>query len=145
MTHTLKKYLPHPKSNKHSIQIPLPTHFKNAFHKYSGYSIENMYIQCIRTKNRYVSLERYERYRAFFYVTALFFYDPTNFNTGSTEMLKKIAQSDAGAVLSKSATLKSQKGNPLPRTWKNEGVASLNSEGLPNYVCYFFIFLSEFP
>ena len=78
-------------------------------------------------------------------VTALFFYDPTNFNTGSTEMLKKIAQSDAGAVLSKSATLKSQKGNPLPRTWKNEGVASLNSEGLPNYVCYFFIFLSEFP
>ena len=82
--------------------------------------------------------------RFFFYVTALFFYDPTNFNTGSTEMLKKIAQSDAGAVLSKSATLKSQKGNPLPRTWKNEGVASLNSEGLPNYVRFiFWFFFSE--
>lgn len=53
--------------------------------------------------------------------------------TGSVAALKKIAQSHSGAVLAKSATLQEQKGNPLPRTWKNEGIASLNSEGLPNY------------
>eukprot|EP00940_MAST-03C_sp_MAST-3C-sp2_P000336 g336.t1 len=53
--------------------------------------------------------------------------------TGSAEALKKIADSFSGAVVAKSATLDAQpKGNPLPRTWKDEA-ASLNSEGLPNY------------
>mmetsp|Transcript_17349 Transcript_17349/g.21924 ORF Transcript_17349/g.21924 Transcript_17349/m.21924 type:complete len:395 (+) Transcript_17349:75-1259(+) len=62
--------------------------------------------------------------------------------TGSGAALSKIAKSSAGAVLAKSATLKSQKGNDLPRTWHHEANpddkdgfeshASMNSEGLPN-------------
>ena len=62
--------------------------------------------------------------------------------TGSGAALAKIGASSAGAVLAKSATLNSQKGNDLPRTWHHDedpndkekfnSHASLNSEGLPN-------------
>jgi dihydroorotate dehydrogenase (fumarate) len=52
--------------------------------------------------------------------------------TGSSDALAKISKSRAGAVLAKSATLKEQDGNPLPRTWQSDGIASMNSEGLPN-------------
>ncbi|RHY27433.1 hypothetical protein DYB32_006781 [Aphanomyces invadans] len=52
--------------------------------------------------------------------------------TGSSDALAKIAASAAGAVLAKSATVLKQTGNDLPRTWQNDKVASLNSEGLPN-------------
>ena len=51
--------------------------------------------------------------------------------TGSWEALAKIEASASGAVLAKSATLKAQTGNDLPRTWQGSA-ASLNSEGLPN-------------
>ncbi len=69
--------------------------------------------------------------------------------TGSGAALAKIADSSAGAVLAKSATLSSQKGNDLPRTWhheanpddkdKFESHASLNSEGLPNAGIYYYV------
>uniref|UniRef100_A0A6U3QEU0 Dihydroorotate dehydrogenase catalytic domain-containing protein n=1 Tax=Ditylum brightwellii TaxID=49249 RepID=A0A6U3QEU0_9STRA len=54
--------------------------------------------------------------------------------TGSSAAMSKIAASESGAVLAKSATLASQTGNPQPRTWHETDphVASLNSEGLPN-------------
>ena len=52
--------------------------------------------------------------------------------TGSSDALAKVATSASGAVLAKSATLKEQNGNPLPRTWQSDGIASMNSEGLPN-------------
>ncbi len=62
--------------------------------------------------------------------------------TGSGAALSKICASSSGAVLAKSATINSQKGNDLPRTWHHESDpndkdkfhshASLNSEGLPN-------------
>ncbi|GAX16543.1 dihydroorotate dehydrogenase [Fistulifera solaris] len=58
-------------------------------------------------------------------------YNASGPRSGSAEALHKIAQSSAGAVLSKSATLLAQDGNPLPRTWQHND-ASLNSEGLPN-------------
>jgi dihydroorotate dehydrogenase (fumarate) len=58
-------------------------------------------------------------------------YNASGPRSGSAEALHKIAQSSAGAVLSKSATLLAQDGNPLPRTWQHTD-ASLNSEGLPN-------------
>jgi dihydroorotate dehydrogenase (fumarate) len=62
-------------------------------------------------------------------------YNASGPRTGSGQALSKISQSSAGAVLAKSATLSSQTGNPLPRTWHHEGEdshASMNSEGLPN-------------
>ena len=68
-------------------------------------------------------------------------YNASGPRTGSSNALAKIAKSKAGAVLAKSATVDSQKGNPLPRTWNHdvpgdidglESMASLNSEGLPN-------------
>ena len=52
--------------------------------------------------------------------------------TGAVDALQKISSSLSGAVLAKSATLSPQDGNPLPRTWQSDKVASLNSEGLPN-------------
>mmetsp|Transcript_3627 Transcript_3627/g.7505 ORF Transcript_3627/g.7505 Transcript_3627/m.7505 type:complete len:394 (-) Transcript_3627:33-1214(-) len=55
--------------------------------------------------------------------------------TGSAMALSKIASSASGAVVSKSATIEAQNGNPIPRTWKEseDGTGSaLNSEGLPN-------------
>ena len=62
-------------------------------------------------------------------------YNASGPRTGSGQALSKISSSSAGAVLAKSATLTSQTGNPLPRTWHHDAEdshASLNSEGLPN-------------
>jgi len=61
-------------------------------------------------------------------------YNASGPRTGTSAAMSKIASSKSGGVLAKSATILSQKGNPLPRTW-HEGkheLASLNSEGLPN-------------
>lgn len=52
--------------------------------------------------------------------------------SGTDSALSKVATSRAGAILAKSATIEEQTGNPLPRTWQCDGVASMNSEGLPN-------------
>lgn len=66
-------------------------------------------------------------------------YNASGPRTGSVEALEKIAQSKAGAILSKSATLLKQDGNPLPRFINKIDLGetycegSLNSEGLPNY------------
>lgn len=60
-------------------------------------------------------------------------YNASGPRTGSSAALSKIAASSAGAVLTKSATLASQTGNPLPRIWHSpDDKASMNSEGLPN-------------
>jgi len=60
-------------------------------------------------------------------------YNASGPRTGSSAAMAKIASSASGAVLAKSATVVSQKGNDMPRTWhQDEGAASLNSEGLPN-------------
>ena len=57
--------------------------------------------------------------------------------TSSIEMLEKIARSGSALVLSKSATLLEQAGNPMPRFIKEVNLGpgchgSMNSEGLPN-------------
>lgn len=63
-------------------------------------------------------------------------YNASGPRTGAVDALVKIGESQAGAVLSKSATLLPQDGNPFPRY--NEFqlgdycVGSINSEGLPN-------------
>lgn len=60
-------------------------------------------------------------------------YNASGPRSGTIEALQKIAQSKSGAVLTKSATLLSQDGNPLPRTYHApDQMASFNSEGLPN-------------
>mmetsp|Transcript_33171 Transcript_33171/g.48642 ORF Transcript_33171/g.48642 Transcript_33171/m.48642 type:complete len:435 (+) Transcript_33171:64-1368(+) len=63
-------------------------------------------------------------------------YNASGPRTGSSAALSKIGSTESGAILAKSATLDSQNGNPLPRTWHdnttNESIASMNSEGLPN-------------
>lgn len=64
-------------------------------------------------------------------------YNASGPRTGTVEALVKIGESEAGAVLSKSATLKKQDGNPLPRFVNKVNLGahcqgSLNSEGLPN-------------
>jgi len=60
-------------------------------------------------------------------------YNASGPRTGSSAALAKIAGSAAGAVLTKSATLISQTGNPQPRIWhSSDDKASMNSEGLPN-------------
>lgn len=64
-------------------------------------------------------------------------YNASGPRTGTGQALSKVGQSAAGAILAKSATLESQKGNPLPRTWhqnanNDDSHASMNSEGLPN-------------
>jgi dihydroorotate dehydrogenase (fumarate) len=60
-------------------------------------------------------------------------YNASGPRTGSSAALAKIAGSAAGAILTKSATLLSQTGNPQPRTWHSpDDKASMNSEGLPN-------------
>lgn len=60
-------------------------------------------------------------------------YNASGPRSGTSTALKKVAASSSGAVLTKSATLKSQTGNPQPRTWHSpDDLASLNSEGLPN-------------
>jgi dihydroorotate dehydrogenase (fumarate) len=64
-------------------------------------------------------------------------YNASGPRTGSIEALVKIAESKAGAVLAKSATLLKQDGNPLPRFVNKVELGdycqgSINSEGLPN-------------
>jgi dihydroorotate dehydrogenase (fumarate) len=60
-------------------------------------------------------------------------YNASGPRTGSSAALAKIAASSAGAILTKSATIGSQTGNPQPRTWHSpDDKASMNSEGLPN-------------
>lgn len=61
-------------------------------------------------------------------------YNASGPRSGTAAALNKIARSSGtGAVLSKSATLESQKGNPMPRVHHSpDGLASFNSEGLPN-------------
>ena len=60
-------------------------------------------------------------------------YNASGPRSGTSQSLAKVASSSAGAVLSKSATVQPQKGNPLPRVWhSNDEMASMNSEGLPN-------------
>jgi dihydroorotate dehydrogenase (fumarate) len=60
-------------------------------------------------------------------------YNASGPRSGTIEALHKIALSKSGAVLTKSATLVLQEGNPLPRTYHtNDEMTSFNSEGLPN-------------
>lgn len=64
-------------------------------------------------------------------------YNASGPRTGSVEALQKIGKSKAGAILSKSATLVAQDGNPLPRFINKIKLGSycdgsINSEGLPN-------------
>lgn len=65
-------------------------------------------------------------------------YNASGPRSGSAEALLKIAESNAGAVLSKSATLLKQDGNALPRFVNKISLGnqycegSINSEGLPN-------------
>lgn len=61
-------------------------------------------------------------------------YNASGPRSGSAAALAKIAQSaSTGAVLTKSATLLDQTGNPMPRTHHAaNNYASFNSEGLPN-------------
>jgi len=64
-------------------------------------------------------------------------YNASGPRTGSIEALGKIGASSAGAILSKSATLVKQDGNPLPRFVNKVEIGgycqgSINSEGLPN-------------
>jgi dihydroorotate dehydrogenase len=66
-------------------------------------------------------------------------YNASGPRTGSVEALLKIGESKSGAVLSKSATLIKQDGNPLPRFVNKVALGdkycegSINSEGLPNF------------
>jgi len=72
-------------------------------------------------------------------------YNASGPRTGSIEALVKIGKSKAGAVLSKSATLEKQDGNPLPRSINKVSLGesycegSINSEGLPNYGIDYYI------
>lgn len=60
-------------------------------------------------------------------------YNASGPRSGTAAALAKVAQSAAGAVLTKSATMLSQTGNPHPRTHHSpDNLASFNSEGLPN-------------
>lgn len=60
-------------------------------------------------------------------------YNASGPRSGTAAALQKVCHSKSGAVLSKSATIQAQTGNPQPRTWHSaDGMASLNSEGLPN-------------
>lgn len=64
-------------------------------------------------------------------------YNASGPKSGHVSDLINVGKSCAGAVLSKSATLVKQSGNPLPRLKKislGQGLAqgSINSEGLPN-------------
>lgn len=65
-------------------------------------------------------------------------YNASGPRSGTVEALSKVGESRAGAILSKSATLVKQDGNPLPRIINkislgpSLGEGSVNSEGLPN-------------
>ena len=50
---------------------------------------------------------------------------------GSLDELKKLAKSDAGAIVTKSISLEPRKGNEIPRAHYDE-IGSLNSLGIPN-------------
>ena len=52
------------------------------------------------------------------------------------EHLKKLQNSSAGCIVSKSATLENRKGNPEPRYWDHE-LGSINSMGLPKGYQYY--------
>jgi len=77
-------------------------------------------------------------------------YNASGPRTGTASALNKIATSASGAVLTKSATLISQNGNPPPRNWHDTSTkvgqnqdsgsrASLNSDGLPNSGIQYYI------
>eukprot|EP01041_Mallomonas_annulata_P011220 gene11220-23450_t len=72
-------------------------------------------------------------------------YNASGPRTGSVDALSKIGESRSGAILSKSATLLSQEGNPMPRFINNIDMGkelcdgSMNSEGLPNYGIDYYI------
>lgn len=60
-------------------------------------------------------------------------YNASGPRSGTAAALSKVCSSRAGGVLAKSATIAKQTGNPLPRTFHApNGLASFNSEGLPN-------------
>lgn len=65
-------------------------------------------------------------------------YNASGPRTGSIEALAKLGASKSGVILSKSATLEAQEGNPLPRFVNKIELGpglcdgSMNSEGLPN-------------
>jgi len=60
-------------------------------------------------------------------------YNASGPRSGASQALAKVAGSSAGAILSKSATVERQNGNPHPRVWHSDDeTASMNSEGLPN-------------
>ena len=60
-------------------------------------------------------------------------YNASGPRSGTAAALQKVCQSRAGGVLAKSATVVKQTGNPQPRTFHaTNGLASFNSEGLPN-------------
>mmetsp|Transcript_3894 Transcript_3894/g.10196 ORF Transcript_3894/g.10196 Transcript_3894/m.10196 type:complete len:384 (-) Transcript_3894:115-1266(-) len=60
-------------------------------------------------------------------------YNASGPRSGASQALAKVAASSAGAILTKSATLIEQSGNPQPRVWHaDDSKASMNSEGLPN-------------
>lgn len=64
-------------------------------------------------------------------------YNASGPRTASVDALTKIAGSESGAVLAKSATLIKQDGNTLPRFINKINMGdycqgSMNSEGLPN-------------
>ena len=66
-------------------------------------------------------------------------YNASGPRTGSVEALEIIGKSQAGAIVSKSATVEERIGNPLPRFVKDVnlgdsyGAGSISSEGLPNF------------
>ena len=60
-------------------------------------------------------------------------YNASGPRSGTAAALSKVCESRAGGVLAKSATVAKQTGNPQPRTFHApNGLASFNSEGLPN-------------
>lgn len=65
-------------------------------------------------------------------------YNASGPRTGTVEALSKLGSSKSGVILSKSATLLPQEGNPLPRFINKIELGpalcdgSMNSEGLPN-------------
>ena len=60
-------------------------------------------------------------------------YNASGPRSGTAAALSKVCSSRAGGVLAKSATVAKQTGNPQPRTFHApNGLASFNSEGLPN-------------
>lgn len=60
-------------------------------------------------------------------------YNASGPRSGTAAALSKVCSSRAGGVLAKSATVDKQTGNPQPRTFHAPGgLASFNSEGLPN-------------